>query len=309
MERYKVKYMRHKKFQGLKDQGLFASSLFLESHPELFKAIEGHKPSSYDKIMDQVYRETHIGGGTHRSFDGSHTFKGSYDKIKEVAGSVDLVEYLKSHFKEFVTPEGIPLFNLDKNRHEMISNEISESLGGNISPGWIRKYLRDFNSFDAVETATTGIGAVFLFLAIRSGNPKAISRVTAANICFAFATANLLLLFLGVAGLGHGLYHGKIKSYDLLGGISSVILGMTAYKTATSIFKISKSGAVISSIGATVLSEALFSHLERKRKEKVLKELGKNNSHYIAALTPDILSREIMRFSRKDQKLALGSLI
>ena len=83
------------KFKGLKDSSLFASSIILDSHAKLFQALEKHSPTQYDKIMDQFYRETHIGGGTHRQFDGSHTFKGSYDKIKEATGSVDSIQYLK----------------------------------------------------------------------------------------------------------------------------------------------------------------------------------------------------------------------
>ena len=301
--------LKNKRFQGLKDQSLFAGSLVFESHPKLFQALEGHSPTEYDKIMDQVYRETHIGGGAHRHFDDSHTLPGSHNKIKEATGSVDPIEYLKSHFKEFVTPEGIPLFNLDKNHHTEISNEISESLGGVVSPGQLRQYIRDMNSFNVGETAVAGMGAVFLFLAIRSKNPTAVSRVTAVNICLGVATANPLQLFVGVAGLAHGLYHGKIRSYELLRGSAPVILGMIAHQTAIKVFNISKNGSIVFSIGTVIASEAILSHLERKRKEKILEELGKDNPHYIAALTPDILSREFMRLSRRDPKLALGSMV
>ena len=259
------------KFKGLKDSGLFASSIILDSHAKLFQALEKHSPTQYDKIMDQVYRETHIGGGTHRHFDGSHTFKGSYDKIKETTGSVDIIKYFKSHFNEFVTPEGIPLFTLNKNHHELISNQISESLGGTISPGQIREYIRDFNSFNAVELASASVGAIFLFFAICSGNPKAISRVTAINICLGVATANPFQLVLGVAGLGYGLYHGKIKSYELLRGSAPAISGIIGYQTANKIFNVSKNGSILFSIGTAIGSGILLGHLETKKKEKILK--------------------------------------
>ena len=301
--------LKNKRFQGVKDQSLFASSVIFESHPKLFQALEGCNPTEYDKIMDQIYRETHIGGGAHRHFDGSHTLKGSYDKIKETAGSVDPVEYLKSHFEELVTPEGIPLFTLDKDHHTAISNEISESLGGAVHPGQVRQYIRDLNSFNAGEFAVAGMGAVFLFLAIRSGDARAISRTTAVNICLGAATANPLQLLVGAAGLAHGLYHGKIRSYELLRGSAPVISGMIAYQSAKRIFDISKNGSVVFSIGATIASEAILIHLEKKKKEKILKELGKDNPHYIAALTPDILSREFILLSQKDQRLSLGSMI
>lgn len=303
------KLKRKNKFKGLKDSGLFASSIIFESHPKLFQALERYNPIQYDKIMDQFYQETHIGGGVHRHFDGSHTFKGSYDKIKEATGSVNPVEYLKSHFNELVTSEGVPLFTLDKSHHEIVSNQISESLGGTISSGQIRNYIRDFNSFNAGEVTVAGIGAIFLMLAIYSGNTKSISKVTAINICLGIATANPLQLFLGIAGLGYGLYRGKIKSYELLRGSAPCISGMISYHAANKVFNISKNGSIIFSIGTAIASEMLLSHLEAKRKEKILTELGKNNPHYIAALTPDILRDEFTKLSRKTKKLSLGSLI
>lgn len=295
------------KSKGLKDHSLFASSIIFESHPKLFQTLEQHNPTQYDKIMDQVYRETHIGGGTHRHFDGSHTLKGSYDKIKEATGSVDPVKYLKAHFNEFVTPQGIPLFNLDKNRHEIISNQISESLRGIISPGQIREYIRDINSFNAGEFASASVGAIFLFFAIHSGSSKAISRVTAINICLGVATANPLQLVLGVAGLGYGVYHGKIKSYELLRGSAPAISGIIGYQTANKIFNISKNGSIIFSIGTAIGTEMLLNHLERRKKEKILKELGEENPHYIPVLTPDILQQEFIKLSRKKANLSLIS--
>ena len=296
------------KFRGLKDQSLFASSVIFESHPKLFQSLERQSPSQYDKIMDQVYRDTHIGGGSHRHFDGAHTFKGSYDAIKKSTGSVDPVEYLKSHFNEFVTSEGIPLFTLDKNHHELIGHEISESLAGIISPGQIKEYIRDLNSFNAGEFASASVGAVFLVLACRSGNSTAISRVTANNICLGIVTANPLQLFLGVAGLGYGLYHGKIKAYELLRGATPTISGILAYKTANKIFKISKKGSIVFSIGTAIGTEVLLKHLEKRKQEQILKELG-DNPHYITALTPDILSAEFIKLDRNSHKLALGSMI
>ena len=309
-KRKKTGRLKNKSFQGLKDQSLFASSVVFESHPKLFQALEGRSPSRYDKIMDQTYRDTHIGGGAHRHFDGSHTFKGSYDTIKSsIRGLVDPVEYLKAHFKELVTPEGIPLFTLDQTHHAKISSEISEALGGAVSPGQVRQYIRGMNSFNAGGLASAGLGSVFLFLALRSGSSKAISRTAAVNICLGAAAGNPLQLLVGAAGLAAGLRRGKIKSYDLLRGSAPVISGMIAHKAARRVFDFSKNGAIVFSIGAVIASEAVLSHLERKRKEKILKELGRNNPHYIAALTPEILSREFMRLSRKTPAIGAGMMI
>ena len=199
------------------------------------------------------------------------------------------------------------MFTLNKNHQELISNQISESLSGTISPGQIREYIRDLNSFNAGEFASAGVGAIFLFFAIRSGNPKAISRVTAVNICLGVATANPLQLVLGVAGLGYGLYHGKIKSYELLRGSAPAISGIIGYQTANKIFNVSKNGSIIFSIGTAIGAEMLLNHLEIRKKEKVLKELGEENPHYIPVLTPDILQQEFIKLSRKKASLSLIS--
>ena len=291
-------------FQGLKDPSLFASTVFLETHKNLFKFLENQ--SQYDKIMDMVYSKTHIGGGFHRSFDGSHTLAGSYKAIKEQTGSVDFFEYIKAHFNELVTPEGIPLFTLNKPGYERLSSEISETLGGIITPGQIRGYMRDMNSINAGEVLASGINILFLVSAIRSGDPKAISRVTASTLCLGFATANPLQVILGVCGLGYGIYRGKIQSYDLLRGTVSPLAGMAVCYTANNLFKISNESIVFGfGIGATITVEMLLNHLEKKKKETVLKELGKKNPHYIEAIRPDTLQREFIKLSLHSNRLSL----
>ena len=259
--------------------------------------------------MDSAYNKMHIGGRAHRHFDGSHTFKGSYETISKKTGSVDFFEYFKSHYREFITPEGIPLFTLDKNQHEAISNQISESLGGTISGGQIREYIRDFNSFNIGKAASAGIGSIFLFFAMRSGNVKAISRVTALNICLGMATANPLQLFVGITGLAGGLYKGKIQSYELLRGSAPVIAGIVGYQTSRHLFHVSKTNSIVFSIGVNIASEILLSHLESKKEAKILRDLGENNPHYITALTPGILRDEFVKLSLNSSNLSFGSAI
>ena len=300
---------RSKKFKGIGDQSLFVSSLFLDQHSQLFKTLESSNPSQYDQIMDAVYSKTHIGGNTHRHFDGSHTLLGSYNKIKEATSSVDIVEYCKSHFNELITPEGIPLCTLNEQQYKLFSHQVSEKLGGIITPGQIREYLRDFNSLNIGELFSASLGGIFLFLACHSGNRKAISRVTALNLCLAGATANPLQFLLGLGGLVYGLHHGKIKSYELLRGAAPAISGLLSYQTVRKLFGISKNGSIILSIGASIGTEILFHHLETKKKKEVLKELGDHNPSYIVAMTPLILKNEFMKLSLHQTCLSLGTAI
>ena len=295
-------------FKGIKDNGLFASSLFLEQNDKLFKFLEGTSPHEYSKIMDEVYNKTHIGGGFHRSFDGSHTIKGSYDAIKDSTRAVDPVQYVEAHARELVTPEGVPILTLDKGQHEALSNDISEVLGGEITPGALRAYHRDFNSVNAGELCAAGLGAIFVVAAIRSGDPKAISRVTAANLCLGIATANPIQLFISVGSLAHGVCTGKIRSWELLKGAAPVIAGIIGYQAASELFNFSKNGSIIFAIGTSVASNMLIDHLEKKKREQVSEELG-DNPQYITAMTSSILKEELAKLSRKSDPLGMGKAI
>ena len=50
---------------------------------ELTKQITGAKASDYDKALDAVYNQTHIGGGFHRLFDGSHDAMNAWEKVHD----------------------------------------------------------------------------------------------------------------------------------------------------------------------------------------------------------------------------------
>ena len=188
---------------------------------------------------------------------------------------------------------------LDKANYENLSNEISETLGGTISPGYIREYFRDINSVNAGEVAVAGFGAIFIVAALRSGDEKAISRVTAANLCLGIATANPIQLLLGVYSLGHGIYRGKIKAYEMLKGSAPIIAGAIGYQVANKLFQFGKSGSLLFSIGTTIASGALIEHLEQKNREQILEELGEDSPQYITAMTPDILKDEFVKLSRR----------
>ena len=295
-------------FKWFKDHGLFASTLFLEKNNKLFKILENTSPHEYSKIMDQTYNQTRIGGGFHRSFDGSHTLQGSYGAIKDHVGSVDLTQYIKAHARELVTPEGIPILTLDKGQHEALSNDISEVLGGWITPGEIRAYHRDINSINMGDLCAAGLGAAFVVGAIYSGDPKAISRVTAANLCLGLASANPAMLLIGLGSLAHGVYKGKIISWEMLKGAAPVIGGLIGYQSASTLFSFGKAGNIVFAIGSSIATGMLIEHLEEKKREQVKEELG-DNPQYVASITPNILKEEMCKLSRKFNPLRMGEKI
>ena len=296
-------------YKGIRDNGIFASSLFLEQNDKLFKFLEGTAPHEYSQIMDKVYNQTHIGGGFHRTFDGAHTLKGSYDAIKDKVGEVDPVQYVEAHARELVTPEGIPILTLDKSQHEALSNDIAETLGGGITAGDIRAYHRDINSFNAGELCSAGLGTVFVAAAIHSGDPKAISRVTASNLCMGIATGNPVMLLVGTASLAHGVANGKIQAWELLKGAAPAIAGIIGYQAASELFSFGKGGSIVFAIGTSIATNALIAKMEARNREKIIEELGEDNPQYIAAITSTILKEEIAKQSRKSDPLSMGGRI
>lgn len=283
----------------IKDSSLFVSSFATEAYSDLFKFLEHTTPREYDKIMDQVYNSTHIGGGGHRSFDGSHTISGSWDKIKAETGDVDFGKFINAHFNELVTPEGIPLFNLDKGSYDQLSNEIADSLGPNVNVGDVRGYFRDINSVNLGEVGVAGLGFAFMAAAIYRGDSKAISRVAASNLCLGICTGNPFQIITGLSGVAHGVYTGKIKSLDLLRGAAPTLSGVGAYYVAGELFKLGKGSSLILSLGAGVATNFLIDKLESDKQKLVIEELGENPSYH-TVMTPAILGEELKLLARKN---------
>jgi hypothetical protein len=290
--------------ERLKEQGIFGMGVATEAYDGMFQFLERHRPTEYDRIMDRVYAETHIGGGQHRAFDGSHTFTGSYEKIGQITGDVDAYEYLKAHVNELVTPEGIPLFTLDRGELHGLSNEISAALGDHVSPGQIRTFTVDLNGFGAAEVLSATVGVGFMLMAARSGNPSAISRVVSLNLCVGLASANPLQIFAGLVGLGHGIAAGKIEAWGLLAGALPAAAGLTAFELASDVFEVGKSGSIVAGVLASLGTAAILGRLEASRERRVEEELG-GNPNYIAVQSPLILSKEIELMTRKNPSLGV----
>ncbi len=285
------------------EQGIFGVSFFNEAQKGLFQFLEDKSASTYDKIMDAIYNETHIGGGLHRHFDGSHTLAGSYQKIKDSVGDVDFGDFIKAHLDELVTPNGIPLFDLNQGRFNQLTNEIADNLGGAVTSSQLRGYLCDLNSINAGELASASLGCIFLFAAFKSGDSKAIARTSAINLCIGFATANPIQVLTGLAGVSVGIYQGKIEAWDLLTGAAPVVAGLSATQVAAYLGATKTIGAGVGFIGA-ISTAILMQHLDRKKQDRLKNELG-DNQRYISVMTPSLVQQQIEIVSRNSFNLGI----
>jgi hypothetical protein len=289
----------------LTDGAFFAPSVTTEANGKLFQFLERSNPTEYDRIMDAVYRETGIGGGTHRTFDGTHTLRGSWEAIEGQVGDVGLFEYIKAHANELVTPEGVPLFTLDKAWYEEFSTEVVETLGDVVTSGQVRSFLRDINSVNAGELLCAGIGSLFLFAAIRSGDHRAVSRVVGANLGFGLGTGNPVQVALGLGGLAYGVWAGQIRAWEVLKGSGPAIAGVLGYGLGKNVMELSGPESVLLGLVAGLTASALLAHLDRRKREEVIGELG-DESRYVAVLTPGLLRQELRLLEHRQPSLSLG---
>ena len=110
--------------------GLF-SVPFWKKIEKSFSNIIDDKATVYDAKIDQFYNQTHIGGYTHRHFDGSHTPAKMWEKVKEAlpddSNYEELKNYILSLSKDLQTPMGIPLINIEnKEAFEKFAAHMSE---------------------------------------------------------------------------------------------------------------------------------------------------------------------------------------
>ena len=290
--------------KNILESSVYGSGSTFETYNKAFQWLEDRKASDYDKIMDRTYAETFIGGGHHRSYDGSHTFSGSYDAIHEATGDVDLRQFLEAHFDELVTPNGIPMFTLDHARYKTLTNEISEILGGHVSAGALRNMGLDFNSINAGELATAGVGSIFLAAAFRSGNPQAISRVTALNLCVGLCTGNPVQVVTGLGGLALGVYLGKIQSWDLLMGAAPPLAGF-GMSGGAEFVGAGAGTSILIGLASAIATGAYLANLDRKRQARLHYELG-GNTHYLAAQSPYGIGMQLGLWERQQLKLAVS---
>ena len=286
----------------LAEKTIFSLGAVTETYDGLFGFLERHSPTEYDRIMDRVYAETHIGGGQHRSFDGSHTFAGSYQTIAEATGDVDGSEYFKAHLNELVTPEGIPLLTLDHTILGLTTDIVSDVLGGRFSPGQLRSFAVDLNSVNAGELLSATVGIGFTILALRSSDHRAYSRVVSLNLCVGLATANPLQIFAGLVALGHGVDTGRIRAWGLMEGALPALAGLAAFEMTSEV--LGSGGSLIAALVASAGTAGILERLGPSVQASVAEELG-DNDNYAAVQNPPMLQRAVELAGRRLGRLGL----
>ena len=195
----------------------FATVQGLLAHAELSRTINSWlqgmvsgAPTIYDRAMDATYNATHIGGGFHRMFDGSHTIPGAFEAVRNASPDDNIFQeaagLLQALARDATTPRGLPLVNWDQDTF----NRLAETLGG---LGISRDWLIDLVSYDAVELVGSSIGVVAIALNWNNEDIEEFTTIVGGMGMSAAVSANPLLLIVTIVALAKA-FHTARKTGD-----------------------------------------------------------------------------------------------
>ena len=184
-------------------QGLVASDLSPQLNDLVQAAVKG-KATIYDKAMDAVFLETHIGGGNHRLFDGGHTLLGAIKATHSASSDDTLIQEalggMQGLLRDVSTPKGLPLATWDKSTFDSVAESLKSTFG--IPKSW----FYDLNSYDVGELLGGTVGVVSLIFGWNRAETESFASLAAGMGMSAAVSANPLLLAVSVVAFGRAFH-------------------------------------------------------------------------------------------------------
>ena len=159
-------------------------------------AVKG-APTAYDKAMDAVYLETHVGGGYHRLFDGGHTIVGAIKAAENVAGDDNLIErswgLVQGLLRDASTPQGLPLVTWSKDTFDAVADKLDSMFS--IPKGW----FVDINTWTTAELFSASIGVFALIYSWNDAGVEQFAEQAASSALVSVTGGNPLLFMVSLA--------------------------------------------------------------------------------------------------------------
>ncbi len=229
-------------------QGLVASDLSPQLNDLVQAAVNG-KATIYDKAMDAVYLETHIGGGNHRLFDGGHTLLGAIKATHNASPDDNLIQEalggIQGLLRDVSTPKGLPLATWDKSTYDAVTGSLQETFG--IPKSW----LYDLNSFDVGELLGGTVGVVSLIFGWNRAETESFANLATGMGMSAAVSANPLLLAVSVVAFGRA-FHKANHADEYVGLAEGALKG--AIGTGSSLGAIALVGVAGGPAGVALLA-------------------------------------------------------
>ncbi|WP_309119844.1 hypothetical protein [Paenibacillus sp.] len=159
-----------------------------------------HNFDEYDKAIDAVYNETHIGGSQyHHLLDGQHSLWGAYRAVRDVRTDDSFVTELAQAgehlLRDAASVSGVnPFFSLDSNSFDRLAAAAAPF-------GMSKPFLADALTVNGPELLG---GSVALAASLMMGNNAdygRLSRLSGAYLVTSLVTASPLLLPVAAGGL------------------------------------------------------------------------------------------------------------
>jgi len=233
--------------------GLFSVPFGKKVEKSLSKIIDD-KPTIYDEKIDQFYNETHIGGFTHRHFDG-HSPLEMWQTVKETLPNDTNLEELKNYFlslfKDLQTPMGIPLHNIDnKEAFDKFAVHMSEKFA--VKKSW----LLDIQSVNLSEIFGATLGVVALMFGWKKHEKEEFANLASSLILAGAVGANPILLIVSIVSWAKSYTKNKNKKAFKEGTIKG-LLGMGSFIMTASLFASPLLGIIIGLVVLIVVKKQL----------------------------------------------------
>lgn len=236
--------------------------------PELLKWSESLTQSAasiYDRALDAEYLRTHIGGGSHRLFDGGHDLWAAWTRVKSASGDDSFIEevagYAGALWKDLTTTNGLPVVTWDQAGFERFAERL-ESIPG-VSKAWIY----DAVSYDAFEVLSAGLGAVGLIFALQKDDLTRLSELLGSVGVVALITANPIMGLSIVATSGYAYWKAKNRGEELAFDRTAAVRGATLAGTSAAIFAVLAGPVLIKLVVAVAVTGFLRHRLTRHTTE------------------------------------------
>lgn len=184
-------------------QALAASDLSSQINNLVAAAVKG-SATIYDKAMDAVFLETHIGGSYHRLFDGGHTIVGAFKAAHDASPDDTLIQEalgaIQGLLRDGSTPRGLPLANWDKGTFDAVADSLQSTFG--IPKSW----FYDLNTYDIGELLSGTVGVVSLVFGWNKADTETFASLAASIGLSTAVSANPLLMPVSVVALARAFH-------------------------------------------------------------------------------------------------------
>lgn len=161
-----------------------------------------HNFDEYDKAIDAVYNQTHIGGSAyHHLLDGQHSFLGAFNAVSGVHADDSFVQEISQAgehlLRDTMSVGGInPFLSFSTEQFNHLTNLASQI-------GISKPFLADALTINGPELMGGTIALVASLILGKNADPSKLSALSGAYLTSAFVSANPLLLPIAAGGLVH----------------------------------------------------------------------------------------------------------